>query len=194
MRLTRNGLLTTLLVIVALLVGSTLTRHLPDPNEFRDAPYPVAGVLGEPVRLRTGEITLTGVRSARTVEIFGNVAATTGVWLVVDVTYEPLHEPGLMAGSQARVEALDGRQFGGLQPVTNNCGPANPGLPVACQLPFEVDDAALEGLVLAIPALAENWGADHVTAIDLGITAERAEELRASEDHVVLLRPRVVER
>lgn len=94
MRFTRDGLLTVILVVAALFVGSALAQHLPNPDDFRDEPYPVAGAFGEPVRLRNADITLTGVQPAKRVELYGNVAVTTGVWLVVDVTYAPRDEPG----------------------------------------------------------------------------------------------------
>lgn len=191
MRFTRDGLLTAILVVAALFVGSTLTQYLPKPDDFRDDPFPVAGAFGEPVRLRNADITVTKVQAARTVELFGQVAATDGVWLVLDVTYAPRHEPGVLVGSQPLLSAPDGRRFGGLQAITKNCGPANPGLPVACQLPIEVPADALEGLVLTIPAENGQWENDEVTEIDLGITAERAAELRASEAQVTLQEPTV---
>lgn len=194
MRLSRSGLLTTLLVIAALFVGSALTSALPDPEESRLDPFPVAGALGEPVRLRTSEFTLTGVRPAKTVELHNTVAATAGVWLVVAVTYEPLGQPGTLTGSQGGLRSRDGRWFGGTQAIANNCGPANPGLPVTCDLPFEVPVDALEGLILAIPAEAGSWGADQVTDIDLGITPERAAEFAATDAHIALAPSQVVRR
>lgn len=90
------------------------------------------------------------------------------------------------------MRAKDGRTFGGSQPVTNNCGPANPGLPVTCQLPFEVPTDALEGLVLAIPAETDSWAGDQVTEIDLGISADEAAAFATTDAQVALQQARVV--
>lgn len=193
MRFTRDGLLTVMLVIAALFVGSTLTKYLPSPDSFRDDPFPVAGALGETVHLRTGDITLTTLQPAKEIELNGQVAATSGVWVVVDVIYEPRDQPGVVTGGQGRMRSTDGRIFGGAQAIIANCGPANPGLPVTCQLPFEVPADALEGLILAMPAEAEHWAADHVTEIDLGLTTDKARDFAATDARITLKPSHVVQ-
>lgn len=194
MRFTRTGLVTVLLVVAALFVGSWLTQYLPNPDDFRDDPFPVAGAVGEPVRLRNSEFTLTKVQAAKRYEAFRQVAATDGVFVIVDFTFVPLTEPGILAGSQNEVRATDGRVFGGSPPLPSNCGPTNPGLPVTCQIPFEVPSDALVGLVLAIPAENGSHSRDNVTEIDLGITPEVAEQFAATDAQVSIHSSRPVDR
>lgn len=186
MRLTRDGTLTALLVVAALFVGSYLKGHLPTPESFRDAPYLHAATVGQRVSLRTADVTVTGVQAAKRVEHLGTVGQTPGVWLVVDLTWAARDQPALLAGSAPRVIAGDGRAFGGSQAVVAVCGPAQPGLPLACQLPFEVAADALEGARLHIPAGAGDADADDVADIDLGITAERAAQFRSTDAQVKL--------
>lgn len=192
MKLSRHGLLTAILVVAALFVGSALAQFLPDPDAYRAAPYPVPGRIGDPVRLRTAEVTVTGVHPAKTIELYGQVSATTGVWVVVDITYEPLRETTLLGGSHPHLRAVDDRLFGGLQPLTNNCGPAQPQLPVACQLPFEVPLDAVEGLRLVIPSEGDVTDSDAITDIDLGLTAQDADAYAATDVQLELEPSRVV--
>lgn len=194
MRFTRSGLLTAILVVGALFVGSWLTQYLPRPDDFREAPFFVPGAVNEPVKLRNAEFTLTRVRAAKRIEAFRQVAATEGVFVVVDFTFVPLHEPGLLTGTQGQARARDGRLFGGPQPLPSNCGPTNPGLPVTCQIPFEVPTDALEGLVLAIPAENGSHHNDNVTEIDLGITPELAQEFTVTDAQIALQESRAVQR
>ena len=186
MRLTRDGTLTALLVVAALFVGSYLKTHLPSPESFRDAPYLHAAAVGQRVTLRTADVTVTGVQAAKRVERFGSVGQILGVWLVVDIIWASRGEPALLSGATPRVITVDGRAFGGSQAVTATCGPAQPGLPLACQLPFEVAADALEGARLQIPAQNAGAEADDVADIDLGITAERAARFAATDAQVKL--------
>lgn len=136
MRFTRNGLLTAVLVAAALFVGSFVTERIPALDRFGETPFLREGSVGAPVRLRTADVTVERVQTAKRVELFGQVSQSSGVWLVVDVVWASRGEPSQLSGTSPVVVAADGRRFGGAQAVVATCGPAQPGLPVSCQLPF----------------------------------------------------------
>lgn len=193
MRFTRQGLLTALLVVAALFVGSFVTSRLPQPDQLlAGAPFLRNGVIGAPVRLRTADVTVQRVQPAKRVELYGQVASSPAIFLVVDVVWAARGEPSTLAGSSPVVVAADGRRFGGTQAVSNSCGPAQPGLAVSCQLPFEVAADALEGARLFIPAGGDTQVSDDVADIDLGIDAEAAVQFAATDAQVELLIPTVV--
>ncbi|MFT3888446.1 MAG: hypothetical protein QM713_09840 [Arachnia sp.] len=195
MKFTRNGLLTTLLVVAALFIGSQITTHLPQPEfVLGEAPFLSKADVGEPVRLRTGDVTVTGVRSAKRVELYRQVAESPGVWLVVDLTWAPRDAPSGVPADAPELVAADGRRFGGTQAVINTCGPAQPGMPVACQFPFEVPTDALEGIRLLVPTGGSTRASDDVAEVDLGIDADRAAQLSATDEQVALETSTVVKR
>ncbi|MEZ5086283.1 MAG: hypothetical protein R2722_08550 [Tessaracoccus sp.] len=187
MRFTREGLLTAVLVVAALFVGSFVTDRLPKPDSvLGETPFLHEAIIGEQVALRTADVTVTEVRSAKQVVLHGQVSESAGVWLVADIVWEPRHEPSLLGGTLPVVVSTDGRTFGGTQAVINNCGPTQPGLPVTCQLPFEMPVDALEGARLRIPAATTVRGSDDVADIDLAIDAEMAQQLAATDEQLAL--------
>ena len=193
MRFTRNGLLTALLVVAALFVGSFVTSRLPQPDKLLgETPFLRDGVVGQPVRLRTADVTVERVQAAKRVELHGQVAESSGVWLVFDVVWAARSEPSQLAGTSPVVVAADGRRFGGTQAVIATCGPAQPGLPVSCQLPFELPADALEGARLLIPADGSTRANDDVADLDLGIGAAAAALLAETDAQIALLTSTVV--
>ncbi len=193
MRLTREGLLTAVLVVAALFVGSSLTDRLPQPSAVLEAPFVREGAVGDTIELRTADVTVRGVDGSRLVRVFSSTAQTPGVFVVVEVDWAPRGQASMLAGSAPEIVAEDGRVFGGFQPVANNCGPAQPGLPVRCQLPFEVSADAAAGARLRIPAGSSTGIADDVADIDLGITPEQAARWAASTTVIALLESAVVQ-
>ena len=127
MRFTRDGIVTVLLVIAALFLGSVITQRIPNPQETLNAPFEHEAGLGEPVTMRTGVVTVTGVRAAKQVTSFVDTATTRGVWLVIDTEWTPRHEPYLLSGAEARIRATDGRSFGGDSVLTTSAPRRNPG-------------------------------------------------------------------
>lgn len=192
MRLTREGILTAMLVVAALFVGSALTERLPQPSAVLEAPFVREGAVGDTITLRTADVTVRGVDGSQIVRGIADTAQTSGVFLVVEIEWAPRGQASLLAGSAPEVVAADGRVFGGSQAVVNNCGPAQPGLPVRCQLPFEVAADAAAGARLLVPAGSTTDAADDIADIDLGITPERAAELAASTTVIRLKQPTVV--
>lgn len=185
MALPRTTLATGVIVVAALLVGSAINAQLPEPDAIFSTPFEHPGGVGETITLRNARITVTGVDAAKELEWLDQVAVSAGVFLVVDVTYEPRGETSVL-GSNARLVAADGREFGGRTPVSPACGPAQPGLPLACRLTLEVPPDVLAGAVLKVPAGIDTTLMDDVAVIDLGITPERASELGAASGRIVL--------
>lgn len=181
----RTALATGVVVVAALFVGSTINAALPDPNALFGTPFEHAGGIGVEITLRNAKLTVTGVEASKELERLDQVAVSEGVFLVVDVTYEPRGETSVL-GSNARLVAVDGREFGGRTPVSPACGPAQPGLPLACRLTLEVPPDVLAGAVLKVPAGIDTTLMDDVAVIDLGITPERASELGAASGRIVL--------
>lgn len=190
MKFSRTGLLTAILVVAALFIGSYISQALPVSDRvIGERPFMHEASLGDTVRLRTADVTVTAVQTAFEVESksTGQVASTSGVWIVFDITWSPVGESALLENQAAVVRAADGREFGGSQAVTSNCGPTQPGLPVACQLPIEISADALEGAHLLLPAGGYINLSDDVADYDLGIDAELASELADADERIVLL-------
>lgn len=195
MKLTRNGLLTAILVIAALFIGSFIAERMPQPDRIvGEQPFYHAVEVGEQATLRTAEVTVTGVQTAKRVERFGQVAESAGVWLVVDVEWDPRDAPSTLQGSTVMVRASDGRRFGDLQVVFTSCGPTQPGIPVACQIAIEIAPDALEGARSLIPAEGSVGSNDDVALVDLGIDADEAAALSETDADLVLLESTAVVR
>ena len=195
MKFTRDGLLTAILVVAALFVGSLVTSSLPQPDSLLiDLPFLHAVNVGETANLRTGNVTVTDVQAAKRVKLYGRIAESAAVWIVVDLEWEPVRQSGMIAASNPVVVAADGRVFGGIQAVTNNCGPTQPGMAVACQLAFEVSVDALEGAHLRVPAGNSVDTSDDVADVDLGIDATAAAAFAHTDEQIDLLETTAVTR
>ena len=180
MRLTRSGLLTALLVVAALFVGSAITERIPTADAVFEGRFSHHAAVGEAVTLRTGTITVTDVRTAATVSYNGNVARTTGLWVVIDLEWTAAREPRPLPLAALLLETPDGRRFGGLPALFVTCTYGQPGLVHSCQLPLEVTPDALAGSRLLVPAGTNVDAPDDVAVIDLGVDAARAEAMAAA--------------
>lgn len=169
MKLTREGLLTAVLVVAALFIGSFVGQLFPTTDDIHNRPFLHEARLGEPVRLRTGTVTATSYVLPEELSSGGSVAVTTGAWLVVQLTWLAHDEPTPLALDNLRLRAPDGRTFGGQPGLTSTCGPGQPGIELACQVAFEVTPDAIVGSTLLVPAVRHLDGPDDVAVIDLGI-------------------------
>ena len=192
--MSRTAWLTTALVVLALFVGSVLDTRLPKPDPADADPFLRPGLVGQAVELRNGVVTATDVRVGTEIRSIGAITATTGRWLVVDYVFEARGEAQFKAPATLRLRAADGRQFGETPGTTAACGPAQPGIPLRCSVPFEVPVDAIAGAHLLVPAENGVDVMDDVADIDLGLTPDRAAELGASEGRVELAAPAPVER
>lgn len=179
MPVTRAQWITGALVIAGLAVGSVVSSRLPDPAQAWQAPFPESGAVGDRVGLRTAWVTVESVAASTTVRSPTNeVAATPGTFLVLDLEYEARLEAWSL--SEQEIRTPDGRRFGGSQVVRPGCS-GQPGIPVACQVVFELPADALEGAHFWAPPDGKAGGdGDTTLDIDLGIDAARAGELAAS--------------
>lgn len=173
---TRVAIMTVLVIIGALLVGSWITSMLPSLDRVGRGPFERHAKVGDETEFRLGTVRVDRVQTASTVEQFGKVAGTPGVWMVVDLHFTA-------AGEQRHLPRLalrdtQGRVFGGEQVLARPCGPAQPGITVTCALPLELPEDALPGAELLIAA--DPWthdAPDDVIVVDLGIDDARAKEL-----------------
>lgn len=188
MRFTRDGLLTAVIVVLALFLGSQVVQLIPSPEEQFGRPFEHHATVGEAVEVRTGTLSVNGVQTSREVEIHGQVAATTALWLVVDFEWLAKDRPSPYAASEVRLLTPDGRTYGGVGPVPVACIPGQPHITLGCQALIELPADALEGAALRLPA-ALNSELDDVVIVDLGIDAARAAELAQPAERIQLTGP-----
>ena len=173
-----NALLTGVLVLLILTAGAAVRKRLPDPDGLSAGPFFQALTRDQAAQLRVGTVQVLDLNTSPTVLSAPERAVSrNGTFLVLDVQFTARRRPGML--SSLTVEALDGRTFGGRPPVgSDGCGTSQPGIPVRCQVVFEVDRAALEGLKLRVPSDMYSLGSgDDVALIDLQIDAIQAEDL-----------------
>lgn len=188
MRFTRDGLLTAIIVVAALFLGSRIVQLIPSADAQFGRPFEHHAAVGEAVEVRTGTVEVTGLSSAREIESNRQVAVTTAGWLVVDLEWVTTAQPTNLLLAEIELRAADGRTFGGATPMPTFCGPGQPHIKLACQAAFEVPADALEGATLRIPA-ATRTRLDDVVIVDLGIDAARAAELAEPADRIKLPGP-----
>ena len=186
MKLTRQGLLTAILVVAALFVGSSVSAWIPTADDLFTEPFLHHAQSGDPVALRTGTVTVTGLRSAQQLSYLGQTAITGDLWLVVDLTWGAASEPATLNLSELRVETADGVRYGGLPALTPTCGPAQPGIPLRCQAQFELPAAVLQGATLLVPASFGVSSGDDVAVVDLGLDDVLAAQLASPGDPIEL--------
>lgn len=190
MRLTRTTLLTALLIVAALAVGSLVTQRLPQRDEVADAPFLRSTVVGQAVTLRTTILTVTQVRGSR--KATDTVSKTThqalGVWLVATVEFTPTSKPLYLP--RPELVTPDGRTFGGDQAISYACGQGQTRLTLRCDLPLEVTEDALVGARLRIGATSNSYrNADDQADVDLGITADAAAAMLANTQPIPIRQP-----
>lgn len=180
MRYSRDRLVTVILIIAALAIGSVITERLPKAADAGTAPFLHQAVVGQQVALRNALVRVDGVQGSPDIKhqvgarYISSSHSVSGVWLVLTLSYSPLHEPSVPSRTGLRVKTTDGRTFSdarlSVEPIG---GMAQPGFTRSYTYAFEVDPAALEGAHLLWPASKVDAN-DDVADIDLGITAEMA--------------------
>lgn len=168
------------LVALALLAAATvLDGWLPGDSSdpFAD-PFVVTARVGEPVDLRTVTLEVDSVRGAGTIDEFGSELRSPGVWVLVQYTVTAKDENASLGFAEVRdgagrVWSLDhGRS-------ENTCLQAPPGVRNGCVALVEVPVDALPSLRLRLsPTLEQRF--DSVAEVDLGLTADDAEEFLAT--------------
>lgn len=175
-RLSRQSLLTTSVIIFAVVVGSFVSKLMPGLNDLGSQPFVRHAAVGQTGEMRTGSVTVHDVRVGDALEGPGGKASTTGLWLVVDLDYTAKIEQQHLAKPTLR--DAQGREFGGAQALNTICGPAQPGITLHCSVAIEIAKDALPGSTLVLPAsLLARTNPDDVLEVDLGIDDDRAAQL-----------------
>ncbi|MCK0112595.1 hypothetical protein MWU75_10630 [Ornithinimicrobium sp. F0845] len=175
-RLARAGF-----VVLALVAGKELATALPD-QDVSLRPFEVAGELGTPVELRTGTVEVREVQLNQTVITPTAGYRTPGLWVAVSTRLTPAQEKETFAYAAVRSE--DGRRvWEGRTRSSLSCPTPPPGVPVTCDLLFEVPPEALVGADLLVSTEADQRH-DSLAVIDLAITAEQVERAQAQDEPV----------
>lgn len=165
--------------LVLLAAATLLDGWLPDDTSDPVAdPFVRAAGVGEPVELRTVTLEVESVRGAGTIDRFGSVLRSPGVWIVVEYTVTAKDENAAINFAEARDDA--GRVWSlNHGRGENTCLQAPPGVPNGCVALFEVPADAIPSVRLRLaPTLEQRF--DAVADIDLGLTADDAEEFAAT--------------
>ncbi len=186
----RRPIVPALLLALFLILGSMVAAKLPTRKQVTTSPFLRHGSIGEPVRLRTGTVTVKNVRGTTEVEHTmgnsGEVANTTGVWLVIDLDFVAAGEQQTLL--HHRLHDQQGRIFGGPQVFLHQCGPSQPGLILSCPLILEVPEDALPGSELRIFASSPGEPDDEAV-INLELDDAAAEAMAANAERIVLSDP-----
>lgn len=160
------------LIAVALVVLSAIGLRLSDPAQKTFEV--IDGVIGKPVKINNGEVTVTQVRVGTVVKQYGEVQdGTAGMFVAVSVTGAATGPKPLRLDTQLLSKQIRYRSYS----ITNVA--ANPGFEISTDAIFEVDPAHIDDLTL------EMWPGEILSAyqeharIKLGITAANAEQWQA---------------
>lgn len=184
---TRVG--TGILVVAALSLGRVATDNLPGKDRA-ERPFTTEVAVGETAHLRTGEVTVTRVGGARTVEQLGSDRRSPGVWVVVDYTWTPstdstgLGSVAVRADGGQRWVALSGRNI-------QSCSASVPGLPVRCHAAVELPPDLVPGAHLELSPEFGSTDYDSMARVDLGVDRAEVERWLATEEPVELPQPEV---
>ena len=167
------------LVVAGLAVTQSLDALLPsatgaDFGTGAQRPFVREGIVGTPIALRTGDLTVKAVEGATTLEESGAYPVTTeAVFVVVHFTWKPRQEKGTIA--VAEVAGGDDRVFratsigSGRDGVT--CPFPPPGVTAECTAVVELPRDALPGASVTLSTNAIDEGLDDVARVDLGVDA-----------------------
>ena len=161
--------------LVLLAAATLLDGWLPDSASDPVAdPFVLAAGVGDPVSLRTVTLEVESVRGASTIDRFGSELRSPGVWIVVQYAVTAKDENAAINFAEVRDDT--GRVWSlNHGRSENTCLQAPPGVRNGCVALFEVPADAVPGLRLRLsPTLEQRF--DSVADIDLGLTADDAEE------------------
>lgn len=188
MKLTGRRLGKAAFVILALVIGKELGSALPDDSAAL-RPFEVTGAVGQVVALRTASVQVDDVQLAPTLMTSTAGYRTPGLWLVVTVTLTPVAEHASFALTAIR--SADGvRTWEGRSRESLVCQRTPPGVPVVCDLAFEVPPEALPGADLLL-ATAPDQRHDTVAVIELGLSQEQVDDALETEDPIEARDPAV---
>lgn len=170
----RHRALTWVLVLAGLGVTQVLQSHTPSPSDA-SRPYERTAAVGQPVALRAGDVTVTGVRGGTAAVVAPDPGfRSPGVLVVADLTWTPRNNTAALLAGQ--LEGEDGRTWtvttrgsrGGIA-----CGYGVPGITLVCAVIVELPPDALPGATLQLRVNGDDRFDDEAV-VDLGVTADQA--------------------
>lgn len=182
----KQAFATVIVVLAGLALGSVIDRNMPSAEEIIERPFIRNASVNEPVNIRSAIVEVTSVQTAGQIVSYGIPYDTSGIWVVLDIEIEAEREPLVLTGMQ--LQSADGLIYGGTGDATASCETAQPGIPLTCQVAFEVSPDSLVDLKLQIPASGvENAPGDAMALVNLGIT-EQQTAADQSQDSISIVR------
>ena len=163
------------LAAIALVAASAVGLRLSDPE--RQEFQVIDGVVGQPIKVNDGEVTVNEIRVATALKKFGEVRDTTdGMFVVVKVTGAATG-PKPLSLLAARLLSGDLRYEG----YSMNVGvTAEPGFQMTRDSVFEVDPAQIDDLTLEVGSNEILHGYQQRVRVKLGVTSGNADQWRAA--------------
>jgi hypothetical protein len=168
------------LLAVALVGVSAAGLRLSEPQ---DKPFEaINGVLGEPVKINNGEVTVTRIQVGNAIRQYGEIRdQTAGMFVAVSVT-------GAATGPKP-LELLKARLLSGevsYEGFELSAGvKAEPGFQSSVESVFEVDPTQIDDLTLELRSNEIISGYQERVLIRLGVTPATAEQWRAVSEGVL---------
>ena len=179
----RQGVLTTALVVAALASGRAVDALTPEDRVVFGRPFLRPVAVGEAVQLRYAELRPTAVDGAPVLDRGAEPPMQSpGLWVVTTVTVTPT----LDAETLRHATFVDGKGRELTQGSRNElrCATAVPGVPTECVVAFEVAVDAAAGSHLRLARSGQEVRGDDMADIDLGITPAQARTWAARTDRV----------
>jgi hypothetical protein len=172
------------LLAIALVGLSAVGLRLSDPEE-KDYDV-VAGVVGKPVKVNDGEVTVKQVRVGRTLKENGQIGERSdGMLVVISVTGAATGPKPLNLNA---VRLLSGKvSYEGYEFSTGLS--AQPGFQTSIENVFEVDPDRIDNLTLEMGSNEVLTGYQQRLRVRLGVTAANAEQWRAAAVGIVEAAP-----
>jgi hypothetical protein len=168
------------LAAIALVALSAIGLRLSDPDEQKF--QVINGVVGQPVKVNDGEVTVTDIRTGTVLKQFGQIKdSTDGMYMVIRVTGAATG-PRPLELNAARLLSGDVR-YEGYQTSTG-VNP-QPGFQTTVDVVFEVAPAQIDGLTLEIGSNEILHGYQQRARINLGITPANADQWRSGSKGLI---------
>jgi hypothetical protein len=168
------------LAAITLVAVSAVGLRVSDPDEKKFEV--INGVIGKPVKVNDGEVTVTQVKVGTILKQYGEIQdSTDGMFVAVSVTGAAVG-PKRLELNAARLLSGDVRYEGYQLSAGVN---SDPGFQTSVDGLFEVDPAQIDDLTLEMGSNEILHGYQQRVRIKLGVTRANAEEWRAVAEGVI---------
>lgn len=174
-------------VLAALAVARAIGDDLPQTAERYAEPHLVEVSMGQEADLRLAHVSVDNPRLAASVRGTIDLYETSGVWVIVDVTFTPTVEDAGIG--YAELVDTEGRSYRTSRFESNSCRVSQPLITQRCAVALELPVEAVTGAVLRLAADEFRTSYDSMLEVDLGLEAEDATGLSADDAPVVLRQP-----